>query len=420
MKKQLALQNVHTQDPEIAAINDREEQNQMETISLIPSQNYTSVAVRETYSSVFTNKYSEGYPNARYYPDNTHVDEVELITQKRALALFGLSEKEWGVNVQPYSGSPANLAIYTALLKPDDTALGMSLTEGGHLTHGHKASSSGKFFSFQQYGVDKDGYIDFDGLEALAQEHKPKAIICGASAYSRTIDFEKFAAIARAANAYLIADISHIAGLIAAGLHPSPFEWADVVMTTTHKTLRGPRGAVIFARLNHMSAINKAVMPGIQGGPHNNTTAAIAVALKEAQQPVFQQYAQQVIKNAATLVNALQKKEFTIVSGGTDNHLFLIDCTQQNLSGTEAEQLLESVGIAANRNTIPSETRSAFDPSGIRMGTPCVTTRGMREPEMERIAEAIHNAFTRQHTEKTKEEMRALAQQFPPPGFSFS
>ena len=417
MKKDLELSILHKNDPEVAAINDAEELRQLETLAFIPSENYASPAVREASASVFTNKYSEGYPGARYYPGNEQVDKVEILAQQRALSLFGLSENEWGVNVQPHSGSPANLAIYKALLSTEDVALGMSLSHGGHLTHGYKASASGTFFHFEQYGLNDDDRIDFDQVERLATEFKPKLIVCGATAYSRTIDFERFSKIAKSVGAYLMADVSHIAGLIAGGVHPSPFPYADVVMTTTHKSLRGPRGAMIFARADLMKEMNKAIIPGLQGGPHNNTTAAIAVALKEASQPEFKQYAQQIVANAAVLTVELSKKGYTIVSGGTDNHLFLMDFREAGYSGSEAETRLETIGITANRNTVPNDPRKPFDPSGVRFGTPAVTTRGMGKEEMLVIADCIDKALKQEDVEATREVIRELARKFPPPGF---
>lgn len=418
MKKDLLLPYLHDNDPQVAAINDAEETRQLETLAFIPSENYTSPAVREASASVFTNKYSEGYPGARYYPGNEQVDNIEILAQQRALSLFGLSENEWGVNVQPHSGSPANLAIYKALLSKEDVALGMSLSHGGHLTHGYKASASGTFFHFEQYGLDDNDRIDFDQVQALANEFKPKLIVCGATAYSRFIDFERFSVIAKSVGAYLMADMSHIAGLVAGGTHPSPFPYADIVMTTTHKSLRGPRGAMIFARADLMTSMNKAIIPGLQGGPHNNTTAAIAVALREAATPEFKEYAEQILKNAKVLTDALSAKGYRIVSGGTDNHLFLMDFREAGYSGSEAEQRLENIGITANRNTVPNDPRKPFDPSGVRFGTPAVTTRGMKEAQMEIIADCIDKALKQEDVESARETIRDLALTFPPPGFN--
>lgn len=400
-------------DSEIKKINDQEEQRQRETITLIPSENYASLAVREACSSVLMNKYSEGYPNARYYPGNVHIDQLETLAQQRALDLFNLNQTEWKVNVQAHSGSPANLAIYKALLKKNDVALGMSLSHGGHLTHGHPVTASGSFFNFKQYGLSKKEQIDFNEVEKLIKQHKPKLIMCGATAYSRTIDFEKFSTLAQQANAYLVVDISHIAGLIVGGAHPSPFPYADVVMTTTHKTLRGPRAAIIFARNDLIGKINKAIIPGLQGGPHNHTIAAMAVALKECMEPEFKQYAKQIVKNAQALAQELQKN-YRVVSNGTDNHLFVLDFSDKNFSGTEAEQKLAEVGILANRNTVPKDTKP-FSPSGIRIGTPAVTTRQMGEKEMKEIAEYIHDTLIQRDPEVTRQAVQELALAFPPP-----
>ena len=401
------------QDPELKKINDQEERRQQETITLIPSENYTSPAVREMCSSVLMNKYSEGYPGARYYPGNHIIDTLETLTQTRALDVFDLSQAEWKVNVQAHSGSPANLAIYKALLKKDDVALGMKLSHGGHLTHGHSVSGSGLFFNFKQYGLNDKEEIDFKEIEKLTKQYKPKLIMCGATAYSRAIDFEKFHAIAQQARAYLVVDISHIAGLVVGGTHPSPFPYADVVMTTTHKTLRGPRAALIFARNDLIGDINKAIIPGLQGGPHNHTIAAVAVALKECMDGEFKQYAKQIVKNAQTLATELQK-HYRIVSNGTDNHLFIVDFSNKNFSGTDAEQRLEQVGITANRNTVPKDTKP-FSPSGVRIGTPAVTTRKMGEKEMKEIAEYIHDALIQRDIEVTRQAVQELALAFPPP-----
>ena len=400
-------------DSEIKKLNDQEEQKQRETITLIPSENYASLAVREACSSVLMNKYSEGYPNARYYPGNEYVDKLETLTQQRALDLFNINQAEWKVNVQAHSGSPANLAIYKALLKKNDVALGMSLSHGGHLTHGHPVTASGSFFNFQQYGLNNKEEIDFKEIEKLIKKHKPKLIMCGATAYSRIIDFEKFRTLAKQTDAYLVVDISHIAGLIVGGVHPSPFPYADVVMTTTHKTLRGPRSAIIFARNDLINKINKAIIPGLQGGPHNHTIAAMAVALKECMESEFKQYAKQIVKNARALSQELQK-HYRVVSGDTENHLFILDFSDKNFSGTEAEQRLAQVGIFANRNTVPKDTKP-FSPSGIRIGTPAVTTRKMGEKEMKEIAEYIHDTLIQRDPEVTRQAVQELALAFPPP-----
>lgn len=407
-------------DTEISKIHSQEEKRQLETINLIASENYVSSSIRQAMATVFTNKYSEGYPKARYYPGNKYIDELEILCQNRALNLFEVSKVKWGVNVQPYSGSPANFAVYSALLEKNDIALGMSLSSGGHLTHGHKVSNSGKFFHFEQYGVDKNGYIDYKEVEKLAQKHKPKLIVIGASAYSRIIDFKKFSKIAKKYNSLLMADIAHIAGLVASGVHPSPFPYCDIVTTTTHKTLRGPRGAMIFSRkkslnkpeTNLIPKINKAIFPGLQGGPHNHQTAAIAVALNEATHSNFKKYTKQIIKNAQILSEELIKRDYKIISGGTDTHLMLIDLTNKNISGGEAEKKLETAGITANRNSIPNDTRSPFDPSGIRIGTTAVTTRKMKENEMKLIAKFIDETL---NNKDVSHEIKKLALKFPIP-----
>jgi len=327
------------------------------------------------------------------------------------------------VNVQPYSGSPANLAVYVALLKPGEKIMGMSLPFGGHLTHGWKVSVTGKFFTSVQYGVARNGYIDYEELAKLAAKEKPKMIIAGATAYPRIIYFEKFAHIAKNINAYLMVDMAHIAGLVAAGAHPSPFSYADIVTTTTHKTLRGPRGAMIFANrksriagadgVDIASLIDKAVFPGLQGGPHDNQTAAIGACLKEAMQPNFKRYGHQIVKNAKALAHALQKLGFQLVSGGTDNHLMLIDLTNLGMSGKGAQDRLEEVGIIVNRNTVPYDTRSPFDPSGIRLGTPSLTTRGMKEKEMKEVALLVYESLTKENINDIKKRVRGLCKRFP-------
>ncbi|MDX1536073.1 MAG: serine hydroxymethyltransferase [Candidatus Spechtbacterales bacterium] len=398
----------------IHKLHKKELKRQKETISLIASENYSSKKVRKVLSFTFSNKYSEGYPENRYYPGNENIDTLELLCQKRALKLFDISDKKWGVNVQPYSGSPANFAVYGALLEKDDVALGMELSEGGHLTHGHKASFSGKFFNFKQYGLNKKGRIDYKEIKKLAKKHKPKLIVAGISAYSQIINFKKLHKIAKENDALLMADISHIAGLVAAGEHPSPFPYCDIVTTTTHKTLRGPRGAMIFAKNILMPHINKAVFPGLQGGPHNNTTAALAIALKEANSRSFKKYIKQVVNNSKTLAEELHNKGYDIVSGGTKNHLFLVDLTNKKISGGEAEKILEKNRINANRNTIPGDTRSPLDPSGIRIGTPAVTTRGMKEEEMKKIAELIDRAI---NGEDIEEDVKEFAIKFKPNNF---
>lgn len=416
------MKNLKKIDPQIEALIRLETKRQQETLDLIPSENIVSRAVREALGSPLTNKYSEGYPSKRYYAGNAVIDNVEVLAQERARDVFRLG-KEWHVNVQPYSGSPANLAVYVGLLKPGEKILGMSLPFGGHLTHGWKVSVTGKFYTAVQYTLTREGYLHYDEIAHLAKKEKPQIIVAGATAYPRVIDFEKFAKIAHGVGAYLMVDMAHIAGLVAAGAHPSPFPHADVVTTTTHKTLRGPRGAMIFVNRNSRiakdrdvdiaSAIDKAVFPGLQGGPHDNQTAAIAVALKEASSSAFKKYGHQIVKNARALAHALQKLGFVLVSGGTDNHLLLIDLTNMAMSGREAQDKLEAAGIIVNRNTIPYDTRSPFDPSGIRLGTPALTTRGMKEREMKLVAGFIYEALTAQTSAVTKKKVVTLCRTFP-------
>ncbi|MDP3778822.1 MAG: serine hydroxymethyltransferase [bacterium] len=408
-------------DKEIANLIKAETKRQQDTFDLIPSENIVSRAVLEALGSPLTNKYSEGYAGKRYYAGNEVIDSVEVIAQDRARSVFHLS-KDWHVNVQPYSGSPANLAVYVGLLKPGEKIMGMSLPFGGHLTHGWKVSVTGKFYTAVQYTLNREGYLDYEEIEKLAKKEKPQIIVAGATAYPRIIDFEKFAKIAHEVGAYLMVDMAHIAGLIAAGAHPSPFPHADIVTTTTHKTLRGPRGAMIFANRNSKiakgkevdiaAAIDKAVFPGLQGGPHDNQTAAIAVALFEAKKPAFKKYGHQIVKNARALAHALEKLDFELVSGGTDNHLLLIDLTNLGMSGREGQDRLEAAGIIVNRNTIPYDTRSPFDPSGIRLGTPALTTRGMKEREMKLVAGFIHEALTAQMPAATKKKVVSLCKKF--------
>ena len=372
-----------TQDPALFAMISAEEAYQKSTIRLIASENYSSKAVLEASGSVFANKYSEGYAGARYYQGQVNCDAVELLAIERAKKLFGAEH----VNVQPYSGSPANLAVYFAFCQPGDTILGLNLSHGGHLTHGSKASLTGKWLKGVHYSLDeKTGLINYDEVRSLALEHKPKLLIAGHSAYPRQLDFARFRAIADECGALLFVDMAHISGLVAGGAHPSPIPYADVVTTTTHKTLRGPRGAMILCKEVHAKAIDKAVFPGLQGGPHNATTAALAVALKEALEPSFRTYAANVVANAKTLAAALTKRGFNLISGGTDNHLMLIDLNNKSVSGKIAATALEKAGIVLNYNTVPGETRKASDPSGIRLGTPAVTSRGFGALEMEQIA----------------------------------
>lgn len=382
-----SLEEVRREDPEIAAAIEQEMARQNDHIELIASENWVSKAVMAAMGSPLTNKYAEGYPGKRYYGGCQCVDVVETLAIERAKKLFGCTY----ANVQPHSGAQANLAVEYAVLKPGDTLMGMNLSQGGHLTHGSPANISGAYFNIVAYGVDENGFIDYDELMRIAMESKPKMIIAGASAYARTIDFKKFREVADACGAVLMADIAHIAGLVAAGLHPSPFPWCDIVTTTTHKTLRGPRGGLILASQEAADKfkLNKAVFPGIQGGPLEHVIAAKAVCFKEALDPSFKVYAQNIIDNAKALADGLMKRDVDIVSGGTDNHLMLVDLTRDDLTGKEVEKWLDEAHITANKNTIPNEQRSPFVTSGIRLGTPAVTTRGMNTEDMDRIAEAI-------------------------------
>lgn len=372
----------------ISFINE-EEKRQNSTLSFIASENYVSNDVKLALGSCFTNKYAEGYSGNRYYAGNTVVDEVEEWTKELGLQIFGLDKMEWGINVQPYSGSPANLAIYCALLDNNDKILSLKLNHGGHLTHGHKVSFSSRFFDFEHYGVSADGFFDYDEIEKIAKEKKPKLIVAGATAYSRKIDFKKFRLIADKVGAFLMADISHIAGLIVAKLHPDCFPYADVVMSTTHKTLRGPRGAIIISRKSFSKKIDSAVFPGLQGGPHENVVLAQGVAFSEAIEDSFKKYQKNVIKNASILSEELIKNGIKLVSGGTDNHLLLLDISDYDISSLAIQNKLEELGIVANRNSIPYDKKSPLDPSGIRLGTPAVTTRGLGGIEMKKIAEVI-------------------------------
>ena len=385
------IPHVASTDPEIAGLIEGESQRQFEKIRLIPSENYTSVAVLEASGTVLTNKYSEGYAGRRYYEGQQFVDPIEQLATSRAEALFGVDH----ANVQPYSGSPANLAVYLAFLQPGETVMGMALPMGGHLTHGWPVSVTGKWFRSVQYGVRADtGRVDLDEVRDLARRERPKLIFCGGTAIPRTIDFPAFAEVAAEAGAVLVAEIAHIAGLIAGGAHPSPAGYAQVITTTTHKTLRGPRGAMIMSTAEHAKALDKAVFPGLQGGPHNHTTAGIAVALHEAAQPEFRAYAHQVVVNASALAAALLERGYSLVSGGTDNHLILMDLTPQGIAGKPAAKALDRAGIEVNYNTVPFDPRKPFDPSGIRIGTPAVTTRGLTEEHMPRIAGWLDEAIT--------------------------
>ncbi|OGF71879.1 serine hydroxymethyltransferase [Candidatus Giovannonibacteria bacterium RIFCSPHIGHO2_02_43_13] len=400
-------------DKKIARLIKLEEKRQQETLDMIASENHASDDVLEANGSRLTDKYSEGYPGKRYYPGNKYIDEVEILAQKRALSLFKLDPNEWHVNVQPYSGSPANMEILLALALPGETISGLKLSSGGHLTHGYKVSVTGKIWKAEQYDIDpKTGLVDFEALEKIAEMVRPKVIISGFTAYPRVVDFKRFYEITKKVGAYHVVDMSHIAGLIAGCAYPSPFPYADVVMTTTHKTLRGPRGAVIFCKKELADKIDKAVFPGMQGGPHNNVTAAKAVCFWEASRPSFKKYALQVVKNARVLADELTILGFTLVGGGTDSHLILVDLRPLGIPGGEAEKSLEAVGIIANRNTVPGDA-SPFNPSGLRLGTPALTTRGMQETEMKEVAKMIHGAIAHKEVSKIKKEVLALAKKFP-------
>lgn len=389
---------------------------QKNTINLIPSENYVSKDILFALGSPLTNKYSEGYPGKRYYPGNEIYDKIETYVQNLALKAFKLNNRKWGVNVQPYSGSPANLEVYLALMNPGEKLLGFSLSSGGHLTHGHYANYSGKLFNVAQYSVNpKTGLLDYDEIYKIAKKFKPKIIISGLTAYPRKIEFKKFGEIAKKVGAYHVADISHIAGLVLAKLHPSPFPFSDVVTTTTHKTLRGPRGAIIYMKKELEERINKSVFPGLQGGPHNNVIASIGLMFEEAISKKFLDYQRQIIKNAKALSKELINLGLKLWTNGTDNHLMLIDLKPLNINGKIAEKLLEKANILANRNTLPGD-ESPFNPSGLRLGTPAVTTRGMKEKEMIKIAKFIKRILIDQEDPlKIKEEVIKLLSKFPLP-----
>jgi len=390
-------------DVEIERLIAAETKRQAEGLEMIPSENHTSGEVLKALGSRMTDKYSEGYPGKRYYGGCEFVDAVENLARDRAKALFGVSH----ANVQPYSGSPANMAVYYALADPGDTVMGMALYFGGHMTHGLKVNFSGKWFNSVQYTTGKDGYLDYETMAALVEEHKPKLIFVGATAYPRIFDWKRLREIADLCGAFLVADISHIAGLVVAGAHPSPVGYADVVTTTTHKTLRGPRGAMIMCngnpsnplkkaertRENLPTLIDRAIIPGLQGGPHNHQTAAIAVALNEAAQPSFKVYGHQIVQNAQALAERLTSMGYQLVTGGTDNHLLLVDLTNKGIKGAQAETALGKAGITVNKNTVPFDPQPPFDPSGIRLGTPALTTRGLKEAEMEHVAQWIDRAL---------------------------
>jgi len=399
-------------DPVFAAI-EQEKNRQAQGIELIPSENIVSQAVLQAMGSVLTNKYSEGYPGKRYYGGNEFVDIAEQLAIDRAKQLFNAEH----ANVQPHSGANANLAVYLALLKPGDVVLGLKLDHGGHLTHGHPVNISGQLYKFVQYECDANGFIDYEQMRKMALEHKPKLIIAGFSAYSHTLDFVKFKAIADEVGALIMADIAHIAGLVAAGLHPSPFPYCDVVTTTTHKTLRGPRGGLILCKTKYAKAIDKAIFPGLQGGPLEHIIAAKAVAFGEALKPEFKTYQMQILKNAQALCEGLKKRGIKIVSNSTENHLMLIDLRSEAVKGKELELALDSVHIYANKNTIPNDPATPFNPSGLRIGTPVLTTRGMKEAEMDIVAGWIADVIKHSTDEtvlvRIKKEVLELTRHFP-------
>ncbi|MQA12241.1 MAG: serine hydroxymethyltransferase [Pseudonocardiaceae bacterium] len=408
-------------DPELAQLVEAEAKRQYEKIRLIASENYVSQAVLEATGTVLTNKYSEGYAGRRYYEGQQVIDQVETLAIERAKALFNVEH----ANVQPYSGSPANLAVYLAFAQPGDTIMGMALPAGGHLTHGWSVSATGKWFNPVRYGVTKEtGRVDMDEVRELARAERPKLIFCGGTAIPRTIDFPAFAEIAREVDAVLVADIAHIAGLVAGGAHPSPVGHAPVITTTTHKTLRGPRGAMVLADTEHGKALDKAVFPGLQGGPHNHTTAGIAVALREAAKPEFRDYARGVVANARALAEALQERGFELVSGGTDNHLILLDLTNKQVGGKPAAQALDRAGIELNYNTVPFDPRKPFDPSGIRLGTASITTRGLGADQMPQLADWIERVVIAAGSgddatiDRVAAEISELLAKYPMPGWS--
>lgn len=393
------------QDEEIYEQIKKEEERQKHNIELIASENFVSEAVLEAVGSILTNKYAEGYPNARYYGGCEYIDQIEELARNRAKELFGAEH----ANVQPHSGSQANMAVYMTVLQPGDTVFGMDLSNGGHLTHGSKVNFSGKLYNFIAYGVKEDGYIDYEDVERKAMEYKPKLILAGASAYPRKIDFKKFREIADKIGAYFMVDMAHIAGLVCAGEHESPVPYADFVTSTTHKTLRGPRSGLILCKEQYAKALDKTIFPGIQGGPLEHVIAGKAVCFKEAMQPEFKQYAHQVVLNARKLAEELVKRDFNLVSGGTDNHLMLIDLRSKGLTGKEATLLLDEVNITVNKNAVPNDPEKPMVTSGIRIGTPAVTTRGLKEEDMVKLAEAID--LTLQKTEKGKAKAKEIVEQ---------
>lgn len=411
------MEDVKRVDREIFDLIKQEEQRQSDKVRLIASENYVSAAILQATGSILTNKYSEGYIGKRYYEGQQIIDQVESLAIQRAKDLFGADH----VNVQPYSGSPANLAVYLAFLSPGDTILGMALPHGGHLTHGARVSISGKYFKAESYGLNaKTGLLDYDSVRQKAHECSPKIIIAGHSAYPRFIDFEIFRDIADEVGALLMVDMAHFAGLVAGGVHPSPFPHADIVTTTTHKSLRGPRGAMIMCRQQYGAAIDKAVFPGIQGGPHNHTTAAMAIALKEAQSDEFKEYTRQIVTNASVLADTLNKWNFDLVTGGTDNHLLVVDLTSKGVTGKTAAKALDLAGLVVNYNAVPFDPRKPFDPSGIRMGTPAVTSRGFKEREMIQVGEWINAVVSEPENERLIGEIAgdvaSFCKDFPAPG----
>ena len=420
-----ALRNT---DPEVANIIDAENRRQHNKIRLIPSENYASQAVLEATGSVLTNKYSEGYAGKRYYEGQQQIDRLEELCAERARELFGAEH----VNVQPYSGSPANQAVCVAMAKPGDTIMGQALDHGGHLTHGALVSVSGIHHKSIQYGINKEtGTLDYDQVESLAREHTPRLIFCGATAYPRIIDFELFASIGHSVGALVVADIAHISGLVAAGVHPSPLPHVDIVTSTTHKTLRGPRGGMIMCKQEHADAIDKAVFPGVQGGPHNHTTAGLAVALKEAGTDEFRSYAVKIVENAKVLANALKKRGFDLITGGTENHLLLIDMTNNGITGKQMSKALDPSGIVCNFNTVPFDPKPPRNPSGIRLGTPAITSRGFGAENLEQLAgwieriakvranESLDLEGRKEVYRQTAAEVKAVCDTFPAPGLLY-
>lgn len=412
------MNNLTVVDPQIAQLIEKEKERQENTLMMIPSENYASLAVLEALGSVVQNKYAEGYSGKRYYQGNINIDKIETLAIKRAKKLFAVPH----VNVQPYSGSPANAAVYFALLKPGDKIMGLALNSGGHLTHGYpKITFSGRYFQSAQYEVGEDGFLDYEEIEEQAIAQRPKIIVAGTTAYPRILDFERFGRIADKVGAYLLADISHIAGLVIANVHPSPVPYADVVMTTTHKTLRGPRGAMIMVTRKGLAKdgqmgkrIDRAVFPGLQGGPHENTIAAIAVALREAQSKPFREYGKQIVKNAQVLARELLRMGFNLVSGGTDNHLILIDLRNKKIDGKTAAVTLEKAGVVGNANAIPHDPNPPYRPSGIRLGTPALTSRGMKGREMTQIAHFISEVIKiPEEIKMVKNIVMKMTNQFP-------